>query len=241
MNREEAAKLGVDSFWLGELKGTGALWIHDGNPRRPYARLTSGKISNIFFNASKLIENPWALSRFVDEIFDRLEAAQSIYNLQPDVVVGPAAGAITLAYELAERYDALGWFTEDVGKGDEKIIKLKRFEPEKPGLKILGVEDVITTGGSVDDTVRAVTEADPSIVFYDIVICIVNRSGKMVTPGGKNIVALINLDQEAMAELGGKTWDEGQNPFIPDGKELVPPLRPKERHNWRELNAEYPA
>jgi len=35
-----------------KLTKLGALWIHDGNPQRPHALLTSGNHSNGFFNAS---------------------------------------------------------------------------------------------------------------------------------------------------------------------------------------------
>ena len=41
--------------WIGQYKQKGALWIHDGNMRRPHALLTSGKHSSGFFNSRLVI------------------------------------------------------------------------------------------------------------------------------------------------------------------------------------------
>lgn len=41
----------VSDLWIDRFKERDALWLHDGNVRRPHALLTSGKHSDGFFNS----------------------------------------------------------------------------------------------------------------------------------------------------------------------------------------------
>lgn len=226
-----------DDRLLQVFKEIGALWVHDGHPNRPYALLTSDKVSNTFFNVSKIIEQPRLLEDIADDLIMKVRRSIKGGNhdeqpdrFDPDGVLGPATGAITLAYVIASKFPhTRAWFTEPEGEGISKIMKLKRFEPYKPDMWVFVVEDIITTGGSADASVKAILDTDPNAHVYDWVGCIVNRSGHTTTPEGKTIVSLL--------EVNPKTWERGSNPFVANGGELVEPVRPKA--NWHVLNRSY--
>lgn len=216
--------------WSDMFKKTGALWIHDGHSERPYALLTSGKISDVFFNCSKLIEQPNVLEQVADELISATRRAMLPDRFYPDAVVGPATGAITLAYTIARKIiDSRAWYTEPEGEGKTKTMVLKRFEPYKQGMTVFAVEDVITTGASTDTSASAALEVDPTIDVFDYVACIVNRSGFETTPMGRKIISLLSIKAQV--------WERGKNPFTPDGAEFVEPVRPKA--NWHALTRAY--
>lgn len=203
----------------------GALWHHDGNPKRPYALLTSGRISNFFFNGSKIIERPELVGKVAE-----LMANMARYRLKgerPYAVVGPPMGAIILAHEVAWNLPpARFWFTEQDKKTGTQV--LGRFAPESRDAMVLVVEDVITTGESARDTVKAVLDSGRVHGVYTFVLCIVNRSGKTTLPDGREIIPLMDFDAQS--------WERGHNPFT-GGPELVEPVRPKT--NWDALTQAY--
>jgi orotate phosphoribosyltransferase len=214
--------------WQEEFESIGAYWKHDGNPKRPYALLTSGKISDFFFNGSKVIERP----KLVEEIaftLMRLYRKRSIDT--PQVVVGPAIGAISLIHEIAKQLPSKprAWFTEEILEAGEKKVAFKRFDNSDNVRRALLVEDVITTGKSTMGTVEALGRLTPTVDTLPYALCIINRSGKETLPNGARIIALLTIE--------ARTWDRGGNHFTPDGQELVEPVRPKA--NWAALTQEY--
>lgn len=90
-----------------------------------------------------------------------------------------------------------------------------------PGQTVLLCEDVLTTGGSVDLTATAVTNAGGIVLPFLLVL--VNRSG-LTEAGGKKIVALIDRPMPM--------WTPEECPLCKEGSEAI---RPKD--NWAALNA----
>jgi len=87
----------------------------------------------------------------------------------PDYIVGPAIGGLIPAYETARqlRLPAI-WVEREQGR-----FKLRRF-PIAPGARVIIVEDIVTTGLSVRETVAAMQEAGAKILAA---ACILDRSG----------------------------------------------------------------
>ena len=204
--------------WIKKLEELGALWIHDKNPKRPYALLTSGKHSNGFFNMTKVMEHPKLLEEVCKEIVH-----QNPLDEKPDIVVGSALGAITIAHVFAKQLGAKFAFTEK----DEvqNIMALKRFNIE-PGDKVLIVEDVMSTGGTTLKTIKTLEGIGAEILPE--IFLIVNRLGEKELDG-KKIKALIDYPMP--------TWKPGKCPFTEDGQEPVPAVRPKQ--NWEDLTKKY--
>lgn len=100
-----------------------------------------------------------------------------------DVVVGPALGGIILAqwvaYQLTKLTgrEVLGVYTEK-SKEDGQVFT-RRYNEYVKGKRVLVVEDVITTGGSVLKVVEAVKGAGGRVAG----VCVmVNKSPDDVTP-----------------------------------------------------------
>jgi orotate phosphoribosyltransferase len=159
--------------WKRKLQSVGALWWHDGDPKHPHALLTSGKHCDGYCNGTKLVERPTLLAEVVTGMIENTR--EYLGGEVPDVIMGPAMGAITIGHEWARQLDTLFAFTEPVfNEGDiKKGQELKRFEiPE--GSKVLVVEDMVTTGGSIQKTIDTLAGLDVHI--YPFVPIIVDRS-----------------------------------------------------------------
>lgn len=208
----------------------GVFWIHDGNPKRPYVKLRTGdRMSNVYFNGSKACEVPYAFDELVDEVVTEWQTRAEDEFLV-DRVVGPAMGAIPLAYSTAR---SIGPIQESNPKfsyaekdGDEFVF---RRNPPQNGERILLVEDTITSGTSVLKVRDAILKVAPNAIIIPYVIALCNRSGKDEIEG-LEVVSYIDGDF--------RDWAEGENPFTSDGKELVPAVGDAKK-NWDLLTKDY--
>lgn len=214
--------------WIECYKEKGALWMYDGNAKRPHALLTSGKHSNGFFNSELVMEDASLLEEASFDLRNLL-VWTGLNGGEVSRVVGPAMGAITLAHSLAAGISCsthgapcLRAYTEKDGEGKEMKMVFRRTTI-KSGEKVLLCEDVLTTGGSVDATAQAVTEAGGIILPY--VAVLVNRSG-LAEVSGKKIVALIDRSMPM--------WNPDVCPLCKAGSEAI---KPKGKENWARLNA----
>lgn len=204
--------------WIEFLTKLGCLWIHDDNPRRPHAELTSGKHSNGFFNASKIIVNPCVVKWVCEDLLEICKSKNvNLGGVQ--MVFGSAHGATDLSFMMGQLLGVNRGFTEPQ---PDKSMVLKRFNFE-PGTKILLVEDVMTTGGTNRKTIAALEEAGGIVLPTILVVC--NRSG-MRHLDEREVVALID---EAMP-----MWASDECPLCKAGSETV---RPK--GNWDKLTGTY--
>lgn len=203
--------------WMNELRKVDALWIHDGNPRRPHAQLSAGGHSSGFFNASLIIEQPNLLSLACKGLLTYLADEDSV-----DVVVGSAMGAVTMAHECARLLGVRCAFTEQVGAGADKQMVLKRFSIA-PESRILLVEDVVTGGATTRQTRQAVEQAGG--VVLPKVLVLVNRSGH---PRLDDLLLCALIDHPM------PVWQPDECPLCQAGSEAI---RPK--GNWDKLNAVY--
>lgn len=221
--------MNIPAHWISQYQSKGALWIHDGNPRRPHALLTSGNHSSGFFNSELVMEDPYLLSEASLGIVELLNR-YNVDLMNIDRVVGPAMGAITLAHEVAlnitymSAHLCLRAYVEKSERDGKKIMVFNRTKIH-PGERILIAEDVLTTGGSVEITDTAITEVGGVSLPY--VVVLVNRSG-LTEVGGKKIIALINHHMPV--------WTPEECPLCKQGSEAI---RPKGKENWDLLNAPY--
>jgi orotate phosphoribosyltransferase len=106
---------------------------------------------------------------------------------QISAVVSPALGGIIVGHEVGRALGTRSCFTERV---DGKMTLLRRGFVLGPGLSVLVVEDVVTTGRSTLETVEAIRFCGGKPVG---VACIANRSG-LNDIGGLPLISLIALD-----------------------------------------------
>src|SRR5262249_57456803 len=90
-------------------------------------------------------------------------AAEGAASLRPEVVWGPALGGIMLSQWTAHHLGALAVYAEKTPEGG---LALRRgYDHLVAGRRVLVVEDIITTGGSVKQAVAAVRAASGEVVM----------------------------------------------------------------------------
>jgi orotate phosphoribosyltransferase len=105
---------------------------------------TSGRHGRHFLQASRVMQYP----EHVDQLCGAL--ADQFKKSDVQLVVGPATGGIVLAYATARHLKCRCAFTEKDSAGG---MALKRGIRLERGARVLVVEDIITTGGSVKKTI----------------------------------------------------------------------------------------
>lgn len=148
---------------LGIFKESGALL-------EGHFLLTSGRHSNQYMQCAKVLQYPHHAARLGEAL------AQAFQGKGIDVVVGPAMGGILVAHEVGKALGTKALFTER----ENGVMKLRRGFELQPGERVLVVEDVITTGGSVREVLEVVNSYGAEPVGVGV---LVNRSGGNVDFG----------------------------------------------------------
>lgn len=149
-------------------------------------RLTSGRHSNRYLQCAKIFRN----TKYSEELCSALAA--KFMGSGIEVVIGPAMGAVQMAYEVSRPLKCENFFTErdETGK-----MALRRGFEVLPGQKVLVVEDVVTTGGSVREVMDIVEKAGGITVGVG---SIVDRTGGKID-FGVPFYSVISLDVESWA------------------------------------------
>ncbi|MFH1941494.1 MAG: orotate phosphoribosyltransferase [bacterium] len=126
--------------------------------------LTSGLHSGRYFQCAKVFQYPWHAESLCRGIADRFR------DEKIDLVISPAVGGIVVGQEVARILNVRSIFTERV----EGKMTLRRGFEVTEGERVLVVEDVTTTGGSVKEVVGTVKERGVEVVA---VAAVVDRSG----------------------------------------------------------------
>lgn len=143
-------------------------------------KLTSGMHSNTYFEKFQVLQYP----KYVEQLCTEL--ATRFANDNIELVLGPTTGGVLLAYEIGKQLGTRGIFAE---KG-ESGRTLKRGFKIEPGTRVLVVDDILTTGGSVWDTIAVVKENNAVLAGVGI---LVDRAGGKIDFGART-EALISLD-----------------------------------------------
>lgn len=166
-------------------------------------RLTSGRHSNKYLQCAKIFRN----TKYSEELCAAL--AEQFADDGVDVVIGPAMGAVQMAYEVSRHLKCENFFAER--EADGKMALRRGFEV-KPGMKVLLVEDVVTTGGSVKEVLELVKAAGADVVGIG---SIVDRTGGKID-FGVPFKAVISVEVES--------WEPEDCPLCKEGKlEVVKP------------------
>ncbi len=130
--------------------------------------LTSGKHSERYLEKFAVLQKPELTEELCSDI------ANYFKDEKIDVVIGAAVGGIILSYEIARQLKCRGIFMER----EEGKLKLRRGFKVNKGERVLIVEDIITTGGSVQeiiDELKTSYECEIAGVGF-----LINRSGKKI-------------------------------------------------------------
>jgi orotate phosphoribosyltransferase len=126
--------------------------------------LTSGLHSGQYVEKFRVLEQPKYTAMLCAELAEKFKSEGIT------VVVGPMTGGIILAHEVGYDLGTKAIFTERV----DGRMKFRRGFSLKPTDRVLIVEDIISTGGSVQEVIDEVKSFNPAIVG---IACLVDRSG----------------------------------------------------------------
>lgn len=129
--------------------------------------LTSGLHSPQYFQCARVLQYPELANKLSQEL------ARQYSGFKPDVVASPALGGIIVGHEVARALGCRSIFAER----EAGAMTLRRGFAIEPGEKVLVVEDVVTTGGSVHEVMNLVTERGGELIGAGF---LVDRSGGQV-------------------------------------------------------------
>ena len=164
--------------------------------------LTSGKHSDQYVQCAQVLQYPHHTEKLVTALKQQLT--------QPvELVVGPAMGGVIVAYEMGRQLGVPALFTErENGK-----MTLRRGFQIQPGTRVLVVEDVITTGGSVQEAIECVTAAGGVVEEAAV---LVDRSG-----GGH----VLHVPVRSLLEIQIQTYEAVNCPLCSESQPVKPGSR----------------
>ena len=167
-------------------------------------QLKSGRHAGRYLEKFLVLQHP----RYGVEVCRRLAEALAPYS--PTLVVGPTTGGVLLSFETARQLGASvrAAFAEPVAAGGRALRRGWEVAADE---RVALVDDILTTGGSVVETVEAVRAAGVEPVAAAV---IVDRSTAPVELG---------FPLHALGRIEIASWEEGACPLCADGVPLRKP------------------
>ncbi|HEX7364469.1 MAG TPA: orotate phosphoribosyltransferase [Dehalococcoidia bacterium] len=122
--------------------------------------LTSGLHSPVYWEKFQVLQFP----RYTEKLCRLI--ARHFKKQKVQVVAGPTTGGIILAFEVARQLGVKGIFAEKEGE----IRVFRRGFTINPGERVLIVDDILTTGGSILEVIEAVKKLKGDIVGIGVLV-----------------------------------------------------------------------
>ncbi|MCB5251711.1 MAG: orotate phosphoribosyltransferase [Candidatus Cloacimonadaceae bacterium] len=143
-------------------------------------QLTSGNHSDQYIEKISVLQNPVATHTLCNRLAKRLQ------EFDFDTVIGPAFGAIVLAFDVARILDKGFVFTQR--KGGQMVFR-DGFDLSKVKKAVI-IEDVVSTGGSVQEVIKCAAEQGIKIAAIGLMV---DRSAGKID-FGVPVESLLTLD-----------------------------------------------
>jgi orotate phosphoribosyltransferase len=186
-----------ESTWEA-LRAAGAL-------KEGHFLLSSGKHSDKYLEKFDLLRNPRETQIACSGFAERFRDARI------DVVVGPTTGGVILAFETARQLGTAAAYAERASEGSLGR-EIRRGTTFAPGTRVLVVDDVMTTGGAIRETLAALAPHPVEVVGIGV---LVDRTGGTTELDCVPLYALVKMDVKA--------WDAAECPLCQAGIPLVKP------------------
>lgn len=167
--------------------------------------LASGRHSAQYVEKFTLLRQPGAISRICEGF------AATAVTLNAEVIAGPTTGGIILAFEVGRQTGLPAVYAERKTDGSAGR-EFRRGTTFLEGARVFVVDDILTTGGSVRETLLALREYPVEVAGIGV---LVDRSGGAVKFGDIPVTALATLSIE--------TWEPASCPLCMAGEALVKP------------------
>ena len=156
---------------------TEALFRRSGALRDGHFLLKSGRHSGAYLEKFAVLSDPAATSELCSVWAGRFHAPGTTgEGPEVDLVAGPTTGGVILAFETGRQLGTRAIFAEEVHAGGHPRREFRRGFRIEPGERVLLVDDILTTGGSLLAMIPAVEAVGGEIVECAV---LVDRSGGM--------------------------------------------------------------
>ena len=122
--------------------------------------LSSGLHSDTYFQCAKVLQYPKYLSLFGEILSNHFS------HLDIDKVISPAIGGIVLGTEVGRQLNKKTIFSERF----EGKMKLRRGFNINENEKILIIEDVLSTGGSINEVINLIAQFKGNVVGVGVIV-----------------------------------------------------------------------
>lgn len=177
---------------LTQFKSSGALL-------NGHFKLTSGRHSDVYYEKFTLLKNPTICTTICKAMADLLAPGK------PEIIVGPTTGGIIIAYDVARYLGVEALYAE---AGEPGRVFKRGFSIE-PGQRVAIVDDVLTTGTSVQEVIDLVLGYQAQIVGIGILL---DRS---------NGAAQFPYPFFPLASVSAQSWETGDCPMCKSGMEFT--------------------
>lgn len=198
---------------------TEELYRRSGALQEGHFLLTSGRHSDRYLEKFLVLQDASATSELCGFWARRYRDEDGRPTV--DVVAGPTTGGIVLAFEVARQLGTRGIFAEEVRAPDGTSRReFRRGFRIVPGERVLLVDDILTTGGSLVAMLPAVEEAGGEVVGCEVMVDRSAGLSSLVSPASGRAYPLGSLWR-----LELPSWEPGAAtcPRCADGTPLHAP------------------
>ena len=181
---------------------TETLFRRSGALRDGHFILKSGRHSAAYLEKFQVLQDPDATSELCS--FWVGTHLRKDGTADVDLVAGPTTGGVILAFETGRQLGTRAIFAEEVAAEDGPRREFRRGFTIEPGERVLLVDDILTTGGSLLAMIPAVEAAGGEITEC---VVLVDRSGglsQLTSPSTGRVYPL-----RALWQLELPTYAEG--------------------------------
>jgi orotate phosphoribosyltransferase len=170
---------------------TEALFRRSGALREGHFLLTSGRHSDAYLEKFAVLSDPAATSELCGFWAGRFRDADG--RAMVDVVAGPTTGGIVLSFETGRQLGTRAIFAEEVRGDDGPRREFRRGFRIERGERVLVVDDIVTTGGSLLAMLPAVEAAGGEIVECVALVDRSNGTSTLTSPASGRVYPLSSL------------------------------------------------
>lgn len=162
--------------------------------------LSSGLHSSKYIQCAKMLQYPDKAALVCSAL------AEKFKELEIKVVVGPAMGGIIVAHEVAKSLGVRAIFAER----ENGVMQLRRGFSLKEGERVLVVEDVVTTGGSILEVANLIKSLKGKVISL---ASLIDRSNDKE----------FDFPMVSLLKIKATTYEKDSCPLCQEGLPLVKP------------------